>query len=226
MTLAEGFSVFGSLASFGAIVVAILIYFFQRNSEEKNKLEIKELKIDAMTRLLAHRAIPMCHRGEFLLEVCLMVLEFNVIKIRYIEPQNKLEFEISNSEDDGSDISVTYLNIPNRYENLNENTLLLCAELSDKKNELQQIAIKMNVGGDSFGDFINLLLLYVKNNNLKGIKASFGKNSRGEYSIIDHVYEVISFFHRLEPEIEHYAMYLKVRNLSKELKNKYISHKN
>ncbi|WP_272670118.1 MULTISPECIES: hypothetical protein [unclassified Providencia] len=37
MTLVEGFSIFGSLASFGAIVAAILIYFFQRNSEEINK---------------------------------------------------------------------------------------------------------------------------------------------------------------------------------------------
>ncbi|HEK2022938.1 hypothetical protein IS513_07260 [Proteus mirabilis] len=217
----DWFTVGGSLSSACAVFVAVGIYLFQRHSDKKEKKDIKKLKIDAINRLLAHRSTPLCQRANFLAECCVLVLTTKLDWVNFDNRRNTISFGINARNISNDDGTIARFNVPEGYYYLNESTLLTCAELSDRKNELLQTSIRINIGGQSFKELIDIIIRHAENNSVNNIKAIFSKNEQSKYKLIDHLYEVFLSLEKLEPEIECYKIYVETKNKINTLKKQF-----
>lgn len=207
MTLVEGFSIFGSLASAVAIGVAIGIYFFQRNSEIQDKKDENQLKTDAMNRLLAHRAIPLCHKIKLLCDIYIAITSIKHNKVYFYSKGKIKEIRLALLDKERNEIEYFPSKLPRDYQKLSDDTLLNCAVLADRNNELLTTAIRINNGTEGIETILENACIHAENANLQRFHQLFLSQEKGNNSLLSFIDQILNDLKVLESEISIYPMY-------------------
>lgn len=224
MTIAEGFSIFGSLASAGAILLGLWTFHKERKEYLQEKEDDKKLQIDSMNRLLAHRAVPLCQMAWFLCEIQAVFLTRPPKGTHFYYKINTKSIRLEYPQPNSKNIEMLSFDIPKDYKYLSDAILHSCAILSNKENELLSTGIAINTGGDCLVKMINAMCIHAKSKRLDRLSVFFGKQKNGDLGILAILDIVIKPLKSLEPEIQHFAVYNNVIAAMESLTKEFEKH--
>lgn len=207
MTIAEGFSIFGSLASAGAILLGLWTFHKERKEYLQEKEDDKKLQTDSMNRLLAHRAIPLCHKIKLLCDIYIAITSIKHNKVYFYSKGKIKEIRLAFLDKESNEIEYFPSKLPRDYQKLSDDTLLTCAVLTDRNNELLTTAIRINNGTEGIETILENACIHAENTNLQRFHQLFLSQEDGKNSLLSFIGQILNDLKVLEPEISVYPMY-------------------